>query len=82
MRNQDLTKVTSVTMYPQQWATVRAHAKDGGYGSVSAALRRIVDEWLTFRQAVRATSGMVAAWSAGLISAEEAMEQIASYHPQ
>jgi len=64
----------NVTMYPQQWATVRAYAKDGGYGSVSAALRRIVDEWLTFRLAVRATSGMVAAWQTGLITAEEAME--------
>ena len=69
-------------MYPQQWATVRAHAKDAGYGSVSAALRRIVDEWLTFRQAVRATDMMVAAWANGLITANEAMKQIASNQPQ
>jgi hypothetical protein len=35
----------NVSMYPLDWATVEAYAKDMGYPSTSAALRRIVDEW-------------------------------------
>ena len=42
--------VKTVSMYGIHWATVEAFAKDQGYGSVSAALRRIIDEWLRFRE--------------------------------
>lgn len=45
----DLVEPRNVTMYPQHWATVDAYAKDMGYGSTSAALRRIVDEWKQFK---------------------------------
>jgi len=50
----------SVSMYPQHWATVDAYAKDAGYGSTSAALRRIVDEWLIFRSEWLALGGLPA----------------------
>jgi len=38
-------------MYGNDWATVDAYAKDMGYPSTSAALRRIIDEWRTFKGA-------------------------------
>ena len=41
----------SVTMNPTHWATVDAYAKDAGYPSTSAALRRIVDEWTQLKKA-------------------------------
>lgn len=44
-QEKDIVEPRSVTMYSQHWATVDAYAKDMGYGSTSAALRRIVDEW-------------------------------------
>ena len=47
--SQDLSTPRSVSMYGRHWATVAAYAKDQGYGSVSAALRRIVDEWLELK---------------------------------
>lgn len=40
----------NVSMYPIHWATVDAYAKDAGYPSTSAALRRIVDEWVVLKQ--------------------------------
>jgi hypothetical protein len=46
MEDNNRVMARNVTMYPVQWATVDAFAKDGGYPSTSAALRRIVDEWL------------------------------------
>ena len=45
----NLVEPRNVTMYPQHWATVDAYAKDMGYGSTSAALRRIIDEWKQFK---------------------------------
>jgi len=51
----------NVSMYPVHWATVDAYAKDAGYGSTSAALRRIVDEWLIFRSEWLALGGLPAA---------------------
>lgn len=33
------------TIEPEQLAVVRAFAKDMGYDSPSAAMRRIIDEW-------------------------------------
>lgn len=47
----NLVEARNVTMYPLHWATVDAYAKDMGYGSTSAALRRIVDEWRQFKGA-------------------------------
>ena len=41
----DLVQVKAVSMYPTHWAIVHQFAQDQGYGSTSAALRRIVDEW-------------------------------------
>ena len=49
--DKDLVEPRNVTMYPVQWATVDAYAKDRGYPSTSAALRRIVDEWKQFKAA-------------------------------
>lgn len=43
--NNNRVEPRNVTMYPGHWATVDAFAKDTGYPSTSAALRRIVDEW-------------------------------------
>lgn len=47
--NNELVEPRNVTMYPIHWATVDAYAKDMGYPSTSAALRRIVDEWIQLR---------------------------------
>ena len=38
-------QVKAVSMYPDHWAIVHEFAQNQGYGSTSAALRRIVDEW-------------------------------------
>ena len=43
----------NVSMYGKQWATVQAYAKDQGYSSTSAALRRIVDEWVELKDEKR-----------------------------
>jgi hypothetical protein len=50
MADTDQVIVKTVSMYSIHWATVEAFAKDQGYGSVSAALRRIIDEWSSFKQ--------------------------------
>ena len=50
----ELVEPRNVSMYAVHWATVEAYAKDQGYGSVSAGLRRIVDEWLELKQAAQA----------------------------
>ena len=47
----------SVSMYPSHWATVDAYAKDAGYGSTSAALRRIVEEWVQLKRDGLASDG-------------------------
>ena len=47
--NNDKVEPRNVTMYPLEWSTVDAYAKDMGYGSTSAALRRIVNEWKQFK---------------------------------
>lgn len=39
----------TVTLYPKHWATIDAYAKDMGYPSTSASLRRIIDEWVTLK---------------------------------
>jgi hypothetical protein len=38
-------------MYPTQWTIVQQFSQDQGYGSTSAALRRIVDEWKQMKSA-------------------------------
>jgi hypothetical protein len=43
--HRDLVQAKAVSMYPTHWAIVHQFAQDQGYGSTSAALRRIVDEW-------------------------------------
>ena len=53
--DRELTEARSITIYPTQWATVEAFAKDRGYPSVSSALRRIIDEWLDMKKQVRET---------------------------
>lgn len=49
-KDKELVEARNVTMYPSHWAAVDAYAKDMGYGSTSAALRRIVDEWQEFKK--------------------------------
>lgn len=44
-RNTTTVQAGTVTLYPVHWAIVNAYAKDMGYPSTSAALRRIIDEW-------------------------------------
>ncbi len=57
-------------------ATVRAYAKDNGYPSVSAALRRIIDEWMETRQFQALAQSVLRAQLAGAITAEEAVEAL------
>ena len=45
----DLVQVKAVSMYPAHWAIVDEFAQHQGYGSKSAALRRIIDEWNQIR---------------------------------
>jgi hypothetical protein len=40
---------TSLTLKPHHLAAANAFAKDMGYDSTSAAIRRIIDEWLLFK---------------------------------
>lgn len=51
-----LVKIRTVSMYPIHWATVDAYAKDTGYPSTSAALRRIIDEWIQLKKAALPSS--------------------------
>ena len=39
-----------VTLHPLNWITVDSFAKEMGYPSTSAALRRVIDEWFTMKQ--------------------------------
>lgn len=43
-------EVRSFMLYPSQTATILQLAKDQGYSSQSAALRRIIDEWVDFKR--------------------------------
>jgi hypothetical protein len=43
-------EIRSVSLYPLHWATISSYAKDQGCDSLSAALRRIVDEWLELKK--------------------------------
>ncbi|MFN3077423.1 MAG: hypothetical protein ABT940_11175 [Alphaproteobacteria bacterium] len=55
----------AVTLEPEHLAIVRAYAKDQGYPSTSAALRRIIDEWQRFKArelAVRPDASCEAEW--------------------
>lgn len=47
--DKDLVEPRNVTMYPHHWAEVDKYAREMGYGSTSASLRRIVDEWKQFK---------------------------------
>jgi hypothetical protein len=51
MPNQETVEPRTVTMYPSHWEQVDAYSLVMGYGSTSAALRRIVDEWRQFKGA-------------------------------
>jgi len=44
-KSRERVQVRAVSMYPMHWAIVDSFARDQGYGSLSAALRRIIDEW-------------------------------------
>lgn len=57
-------------------ATIRAFAKDGGYPSLSAALRRMVDEWLEMRQFQELARSVLRARVAGHVTAEEAVDAL------
>jgi uncharacterized protein YecA (UPF0149 family) len=50
-RQRQLVQVKAVSMYPAQWTIVNQFSQDQGYGSTSAALRRIVDEWKQMKSA-------------------------------
>ena len=45
----ELVEIRSVSLYPKHWDTVDAYSREMGYGSTSAALRRIIDEWAQFK---------------------------------
>jgi hypothetical protein len=47
----EFVQVKAVSMYPTQWMIVDQFSHDQGYGSTSAALRRIVDEWQQMKSA-------------------------------
>jgi len=59
-------------------ATVRAYAKDGGYPSVSAGLRRIIDEWAEAKQFQMMAKAVLQAQLAGMITPQEAVEVLTS----
>ena len=49
-KNKDLAEPRNVTMYPSDWAVVDHVAVELDYTSTSAALRRIVREWLELKR--------------------------------
>jgi Arc/MetJ-type ribon-helix-helix transcriptional regulator len=69
-------KTVAFSLGGEHVATVRAYAKDGGYPSVSAALRRIIDEWVETKQFQALAQGVLRAQVAGAITAEEAVEAL------
>ena len=74
----ELVEPRNVSMYPLHWSTVEALAKDGGFGNTSAALRRIVDEWLDMRQFQMMTRALLQAHLAGAITSDEIIEALIS----
>ena len=69
----------NLSIYPEDRAVLHQVAEDYGLASVSAAARFIIRDWVKMKQAGE-DGPVVRAWLAGLISAKEAMERIASYH--
>jgi len=75
----DMVEGRNVTMYPVHWATVEALAKDGGYPSLSAALRRIIDEWLEAKRFQTLARSVLRAQLVGAITADEAVGALISH---
>jgi hypothetical protein len=48
--DRDLVVPGNITMYPRHWDIVRHFEVEMGYPSTSAALRRIIDEWLELKR--------------------------------
>ena len=44
--DRELVEAKNITLLPSHWATIYTFAKDRSYASTSAALRRIIDEWV------------------------------------
>jgi len=74
----ELVEGRNVSMYPLHWATVDAYAKDSGFGNTSAALRRIIDEWLEAKQFQTMAQAVLRAQLTGLITPDEAVEALTS----
>ena len=47
----DLVEIRSVSMYAMQWDAAFAVSEEHDYSSISAGLRRIVNEWLGMKGA-------------------------------
>ena len=48
--DRELTERRNVSLYPRQWAIVEALAIELDEPNISAALRRIVNDWAQFKQ--------------------------------
>jgi len=67
----------NLSIYPEDRAVLHQVAKDYGLASLSAAARFIIRDWVKMKQTGE-DGHLARAWLAGVVTAEEAMEVIAS----
>ena len=50
--NKELVEIRTLSMYSLHWSILEAFAKDMGYSGISAANRRIIEEWAELKRQV------------------------------
>ena len=79
MSSKELIQTRSVNLYPSQWDVIKAHAKQNTEGSVSAAVRRIVDEWLELRMLDNRVETLFSAYELDIIDAPSLVVELLNY---
>lgn len=69
----------NLSLYPTDRAVLHAVAKDRGLGSVSAAARYIIREWMESKQTQEMVAALLHAKTQGVLSADEVVEALISY---
>jgi len=78
--DKELVQTKGISMYPHQWATIEAYAKDGGYTSTAAGLRRIVDEWFDMKKAAHSHEAATNRYQNALLDLLAAVTQALAEH--
>lgn len=69
----------NLSLYPTDRAVLHQVAKDRGLGSVSAAARYIIREWLEAKQFQTMTRALLHAQVAGALTPDEVVEALIRY---